>query len=254
MTTKTAGRTAGPLTGSTGQATKTPRAGVAQLVERQLPNVTHGSGDPSDTGISCEDSLGRCTASHRGKSPAATQTADRTAGTIREPVLFLDIDGVLNSAEWMRAGHMSMRSESWAEMLCPEMCARLERVLSTTGAVIVLSTSWRIVQPADRIEAWLRERGAPSARIIDRTPGHRELPSGVRLLGNKGRRGHEIQAWLNRHPCERFAVVDDETIHGADPHELLDVVSRFVQTSWAEGMQDEHAEELIAMLSEAPDA
>lgn len=162
------------------------------------------------------------------------------------PILFLDIDGVLNNAEWLTADRCSR--ESWAEMLCPEMCARLDRVLRETGAEIVLSTSWRVVHTCEQIEVWLRERGAPSARVIGRTPGRRETPSGIVLPGNEGRRGHEIQAWLNRNPCERFAVVDDCNVHGADPHELREVVSRFVQTSWDDGLTDDDADALIAML------
>ena len=162
------------------------------------------------------------------------------------PVLFLDIDGVLNSGEWMRAGHMRERGgKSWAGMLCPEMCARLERVLAETGASIVLSTSWRSAQPATQIEAWLRERGATSARIVGQTPNRRETEGGV-CLGGGGGRGNEIQAWLNANPCERFAVGDD-----CDCGDTETVARRFVQTSWARGIEDEHAEQLIALLSGA---
>jgi hypothetical protein len=85
-------------------------------------------------------------------------------------VLFLDIDGVLNSEEWMRAGHMK---DIDRDAFSPELCARLERVIQATGCDIVISSSWRIGHSTDEILGHLRARGAPSARVIGATPGWR---------------------------------------------------------------------------------
>ena len=77
---KTAGQTAGPLTDLAPHATESPLAGVAQSVERQLPNVTPGTGEAPNNAVSCEDSQGTCTAADRGIPGDAAETAGATAG------------------------------------------------------------------------------------------------------------------------------------------------------------------------------
>jgi len=150
------------------------------------------------------------------------------------PILFLDIDGVLNSVEWMKHGTM------WGSnlgALDPVACARLDRVLAATGADIVLSSSWRHSTPCEKMQTFLRVRGCPSARVIDRTP----FGSEMRTRG--GERGHQIQQWLDDHHTPRFAIVDDST-------DMVHLLPKLIRTPWETGLGDEHVELLIAMLSE----
>lgn len=58
-------------------------------------------------------------------------------------VLFLDIDGVLNSVETMRSG----RWNAGTETLDPENVERLDRLIQLTGAVVVVSSTWRKTLP-----------------------------------------------------------------------------------------------------------
>jgi hypothetical protein len=72
-------------------------------------------------------------------------------------VLFLDIDGVLNStAYWWREGQDVPMGQAGA--IDPAAVARLNRIIEATGAVVVLSSSWRR-QGVRRVEAMLRTRG-----------------------------------------------------------------------------------------------
>jgi hypothetical protein len=158
------------------------------------------------------------------------------------PILFLDVDGVLNSAEWAERGTM------WGVSigsLDPEACARLERVIAATGCELVLSSSWRRYgdDPA-WFEAMLHERGCASARFIGQTPSLAwKLSERGTILGVR-ERGDEIQAWLDgapEHAGRPFAIVDDSS-------DMAHLAHRLVRTTWERGLQDEHVEALIAML------
>ena len=146
-------------------------------------------------------------------------------------LLFLDIDGVLNSQTW------GGQHERWFEILDPEAVAQLRRVVDALPDLrIVVSSAWRIGRSLTDLRAHLVKCGmdpAIESRIIDRTPS---LP-GQRI------RGDEIRTWLGY--CtgyQSFAIVDD----GADMGELA---PRLVQTDWRFGLTTADADRLIALLN-----
>lgn len=155
-------------------------------------------------------------------------------------VLFLDIDGVLNSTAW------SIRRDPGRCPIDPVAMGRLNRVLRETSAVVVVSSSWRIGRRIVDLRAVLREHGL-EGQVIGVTPylARADLP---RILPEERavERGEEIRVWLDSHPeVECFAVVDDDSD--------MDLVrDRFVQTCHEDGLQDEHADRLIALLGRAP--
>ena len=147
------------------------------------------------------------------------------------PVLFLDIDGVLNSAFYLRNNpNCFHRGEDQANAIDPVAGTRLEQILTRTGAVMVLSSTWRLMNTVEQVTDFLKKRGVPSAKFIGATP----------VLS--GYRGKEIQAWLKSHSnVVRFAIVDDDS--DMDPFQ-----EKLVKTSWETGLLDEHVEELIKKL------
>lgn len=148
-------------------------------------------------------------------------------------ILFLDIDGVLNSAEWMKTGNMGTRDPQ--EHFDPVLCARLESVLAATKADVVLSSTWRRLFPLDDITKWIRKSGVPSLYVIDKTPIKMSLCS----------RGEEIGLWLQlNQDVHNFAIVDDD-----DDMRWPHLVERFVNTTWEKGLQDEHVDRLIELLN-----
>lgn len=78
------------------------------------------------------------------------------------PVLFLDIDGVLNSARWfsVRAGGDNRDGLTREEyQIDPDAVAILNRILGATGAHVVVSSTWRLLHTPTAIHRILRRRG-----------------------------------------------------------------------------------------------
>ena len=115
-------------------------------------------------------------------------------------IVFLDIDGVLNSD-----GYVSTRpqvsDELWTiEDIDPKNIATLNTLVAVTSAQFVLSSSWRHHHTLAEMQALLEMRGF-SGTLIGATP---------RLFGET--RGAEIRTWLQVQPSppHAFAVLDDE--------------------------------------------
>lgn len=165
-------------------------------------------------------------------------------------LLFLDIDGVLNSLEWCQAGNRfgcppGKKERCTKERLrwCPDMVKRLRRVIEATGAHIVISSSWRgYGKGATRKwRAMFSVYGWRNAPVIGETPDLAiRMPSGVYV---SPKRGEEIAAWIGAYPhvVERFVCVDDD----ADflPGQPL------VRTSMHRGLTNADADECIRLLS-----
>jgi hypothetical protein len=102
-------------------------------------------------------------------------------------VIFLDIDGVLNSDE-------TPNPRTLPYIIDERLLARLRDLLERCQAKVVLTSSWRI----DPI-------GLYAAKYWN-VPFHDVCPD----MPDKPRR-EEILAWLKQHPTvARFVVVDDE--------------------------------------------
>jgi len=152
-----------------------------------------------------------------------------------KPVIFLDIDGVLNTLEQNR--HPGGR-----EVFSPEAVAALRSILERTGAQIVIASSWR-EGVADRIPDTFECNGLGVylEKILGYTP---VLPE----ASPETRRADEIDAWLHGNPAyrNRFLVVDDDPCVGtAFPrHHIL--------TQESTGLTRSHVERAVAILSGKP--
>lgn len=120
-------------------------------------------------------------------------------------IIFLDIDGVLNSAEGDLKAAVTGRDLMAPD---PKLVVRLLGILQETGAKIVLTSTWRL----DKTMTW-------PFPVYDKTP-----------RGPVGDRCDEIVAWLNAHlgETEAFVIVDDEpdAFIGFDPEVCVHVDSR----------------------------
>jgi len=149
-------------------------------------------------------------------------------------VLFLDIDGVLNSTDWYK------RRPSPNLSIDPDATARLRGLLERTDARVVISSTWRILHTLPRIQAILAANGLGefhAMRIIGATP---VIPE-TSVLGPRMGRGKEIAAWLHLVPVDTFAIVDDDSDMGNH-------IDRLVQTTHEHGLLDSHVERLAEML------
>lgn len=164
-------------------------------------------------------------------------------------VLFLDIDGVLNSLEWAKvngfgcppgkAKRCSKDRLKWD----PSAVKRLRRVIETTGASIVISSAWR-GYGASAVRKWramFAVYGWRRAPVIGETPDLAMChPSGIYAAV---KRGEEVDAWIKSHPhvIDKFVCVDD----GNDwlPHQPV------VITSMEFGLTETDVQECIRLLN-----
>jgi hypothetical protein len=143
-------------------------------------------------------------------------------------VLFLDIDGVLNSTKTCVAfGGYPLRLEELGAF--DHVAIRLlQRLCDSAGVVICLSSAWRLDNDFKDVGAAF---GLP---IIDRTPS------------SLGPRGREIQQWLDAHPeVEQYAIIDD------DGDMLPEQMPRFVHTDGHEGMTWADFTKLCSLFGES---
>lgn len=134
-------------------------------------------------------------------------------------IIFLDIDGVLNSDKLIHdrdEAHRSFGHHGMCEcyrlehMIDREAVRRLNVLIAWTGAKIVISSSWRKLLDPPELARVLAGHGLVG-EIIGETPDGPNDPS-FAYLGPHDRisRGHEIDHWLKAHPeVERYVILDD---------------------------------------------
>jgi hypothetical protein len=145
-------------------------------------------------------------------------------------VVFLDIDGVLNSQRSCIAfGGYPHEVVGFHRDMFDEVALRLIRgIVKQAGASVVLSSSWRITNSAHEVANGL------DLPIMDITP--------VRWAAGQVR-GHEIAEWLSKHPeVESYAIVDD------DSDMLPEQAPFFVHTSNFDGFRWADAQKLCELL------
>ena len=160
-------------------------------------------------------------------------------------VIFLDFDGVLNWHGFL-SGIRPVNGSGeldYAAMLDPSRVALLNQICEQTGAVVVVSSTWRRMHRNANLRGFLKSRGF-AGKMIGSTP-KLERTSPERVLSEEisVQRGEEIAAWINERPGDisRFVILDDDS----DMAHL----SRFlVQTSMETGLQPDHVTQAVAIL------
>ena len=152
-------------------------------------------------------------------------------------VVFLDIDGVLNSRAYDRKRNWNEQTDIDETRL-----PLVKKIVDETGAKIVLSSTWRghwSKDPAlcDGDGEYVNETFAKfGLEIYDKTPD----------LGIDFDRPDEIKAWLNSaEGIESFVIIDDYRYAWG---KLSD---RFVKTNphIGLGLEDEHVRKAIEILN-----
>ena len=112
-------------------------------------------------------------------------------------VLFLDIDGVLNTPK--------MCGRFGIDFIDNILVALVARIVNETDAKIILSSTWRIDEKDRNLV--IRELAEYGLAIHDCTP----VLTGVGgwIASGRPERRDEIQAWLDQNPVTRFAILDD---------------------------------------------
>ena len=160
-------------------------------------------------------------------------------------VIFLDIDGVLNSNFW-NADHQ--REISDGKYIDTEKVKLLSELVKKSGASIILHSGWRFwfdkdAQPT-RLEAvYLTSLLEKEGMTIEgMTPDlmTEEIRKAKRFSAVKA---DEILAWLKDHPdTERWVVLDDLELHNSD------VAKYQIMTDPEQGITEEDVEKALKML------
>lgn len=149
-------------------------------------------------------------------------------------IIFLDVDGVLNSndTEDTFRGYIGLDYSG---------IKLLREIVDATGAEIVLVSSWKSrwykdhKDCQDNLANYLDERLVEEGlKIIDKTEG------------SSFERGAGIVKWLSEHPTESWIVLDDEIF---PDYEEFGIMPHLVKTSFYDGgLKDKHVEMAIDML------
>lgn len=153
-------------------------------------------------------------------------------------VVFLDIDGVLNSRSYI-----TKMGELWDDpqhQIDPAAVIRLNRLTDATGASIVVSSTWRLAfrYYLDKLQACMASYGI-TAPVVGMTPDF-VVPTDGQVLLATGTRGDEITAWLDDNNVIRFVILDDESVPGLSNY--------LIKTTFDDGLQDDHVDRAIALL------
>jgi hypothetical protein len=136
-------------------------------------------------------------------------------------IIFLDIDGVMNSEVYHST--LDTKKKNWRRF-DPEAVKMLIKLVEEFDAKIVVSSLWRFVAKKE-LATELKESHLVNFLHQDwKTP-----------VIEPGHRGKEIKMWLDQHPdINEFVILDDDS-------DVLEVFSdKFVRTDYYDGLQAEH--------------
>ena len=113
-------------------------------------------------------------------------------------IIFLDIDGVLNTERWHSQAIRGELKDEYGYRFDPIAVENLSRIIEETGAAIVISSSWKCMGLATMQKMW-KDRQLPG-KVIDITPNSvsDEFLLNVDLndMDLLSIRGQEIKDWL----------------------------------------------------------
>ena len=170
-------------------------------------------------------------------------------------IIFLDIDGVLNSFQTFREIYYEWQLTGVRRVaIDPVKVSLLKEIVDNTDAKIVLSSSWRtlgkmkkgkLVTKNQNLHDLIEILNNNGLEIFDITPRCRS-----------GNREEEIRKWLENKEVENYIVIDDDTfdLQGIESNKL--VKTYFIKTDGngegiaeLSGLTPTHVEEAIAKLN-----
>lgn len=164
-------------------------------------------------------------------------------------ILFLDIDGVLNTERQhdlcVNKGIAPVDGFGYA--FDPEAVTNLKRIVEETGADIVISSSWKL-WGLDAMQRMWTKRALPG-KVIDITPNTESdemlLSVDLDYMEIPAIKGSEIKEWLTTkgHDVTHYAILDDF------PDMLPEQESHFVQTDPSIGITEADANKTIEILT-----
>lgn len=150
------------------------------------------------------------------------------------PTLFLDIDGVLNSVQYVVMVNR-YNNEEWnpyKDECCKIALSNLEEIVEgVPGLKIVISSTWRKSRTVEQLQDLFKMWGFSKPEII---VGKTPICSDIR--------GREIQEYIDESNITNYCIVDD------DSDMLASQIDRFVKTENRHGLMWKDAEKIAEIL------
>ena len=139
----------------------------------------------------------------------------------RMKIIFLDIDGVMNSDMYFKSVDTRQNNRSRFD---PNSVKMITRLIEEFNAIIVISSTWRFGAKKELAKE-LKASG-----LIKHL--HKDWFTPILTLGHRGK---EIKMWLDQHPdIKDYLILDDDDEILEEHHQ------KFVRTKIYDGMQAEH--------------
>lgn len=157
-------------------------------------------------------------------------------------IIFLDIDGVLNNADYYKTKDLSTHHNEQSHFDTKNVSA-LNKIISETNAKVVLSSAWRLIKSVDETNQLFKEIGI-KAEVISATESLHYKDT-FKLAP----RGLEILKWIKdnhrtlKNGLENYVIIDDED-------DILDIQEgHFLQVDDKVGLTESNADEVIDFLN-----
>lgn len=157
-------------------------------------------------------------------------------------IIFLDIDGVLNNAEYYKTKSLDSHHKESSHFDNDNINA-LNKISESTGAKIVISSAWRMLKTLEEISTLFNKVGI-NAEVIGSTESLH-----YKDTYELAPRGLEILKWIKDHHrtlkegLKNYVIIDDE-------NDILDIQDKhFFQINDVVGLTDENADAIIAFLN-----
>lgn len=157
-------------------------------------------------------------------------------------IIFLDIDGVLNNADYYRGKNLATHQNEISHFDSNNIHA-LNRIIDNTKAEIVLSSAWRLLKSIEEINELFNLVGI-KGKVIDVTESLH-----YKNTYELAPRGLEIFKWIRDYHktlkggLENYIIIDDED-------DILDIQEKhFLQIDDRVGLSEKDADLVIEFLN-----
>jgi len=151
---------------------------------------------------------------------------------ITQPIIFLDVDGVLNSMDFMHYTH-ALGKDTARVRLDPLCVDKLQQLVDKTNAVVVISSTWRKhLHDMWDLMSFFSTYAIP---VIGVTPGSKD-----------GIRHKEIRQWLRDHYVTHdcYIALDD------DSYDMVDLKDHFIHTDRKIGLTAKDVSKAIKVIED----
>ena len=128
-------------------------------------------------------------------------------------VIFLDIDGVLNTKCSYGQMDRTTHKDEYGYTFDATAVANLAKIIEKTGADVIISSSWKCMGLSELRKMW--EKRQLPGRIVDVTPDYMSdellLNADLNDIDVLYNRGIEIKGWMEQHgeSVSQYVIVDD---------------------------------------------